>query len=380
MLFLLPFMIHGLSLKKEFFKILKENKYYFILSIYTLLGLLWTEELFRGMYLVYNMIVAPFIAMSLIRTRNGLKVWRNFSWSVLLLSLLLHSDLLKVFFNYYEVQRFAYYYGDISLNPNSFGLWLNLSLAYFITIGIKLYQNKNLSNFRLLILIMNITLTVYFMVITVSRSTMIAGIVAVFLLIIISKSKLVIVLTSFLVSFTLLCVLITLNMDGSNQGGFIIDRFSTLDLNGREDIWGIVFNTSFESPDKFLFGVGTGGAEKEIGSAHSEGTVRISDDGTARTSTHNVYLLFLLQGGVVGIFIYLMFLINLFKLTLTRIKSTFMHIGILYLITTFAIMSLTGNLIYNPIYPFLIAIALALLTKKDNTKTYDTECFQKMFI
>lgn len=362
----LPIIIHALLFNlKQIPLIFSINKYYLFLIIYLLIALIWSGDINRGIYFLFYILMVPILTISLFKEKTGLAAWRSFSWGVLILSLLLYSGMLKNVFIYYDAQRFGLYSGDISLNPNSFGFWLNIAIGYFLYRIIIEFESNKKSLFKLCFQLINTFMLAYFIVLTGSRAAHLALLVSIIIIISIKRYRIFMISTPLIISFILVFILISQNLNSSNENNsYVMTRYESVlseGLSERGDIWSLIFKISLGSPVTFLFGVGTGNAESAIGEIYQGDTYKVNSDNVARVNTHNLFLLFFLQSGVVGLILFVLMLYKIFNKIIHRFEDSNLNLFMLFLFTVFCIMSLTGSLIYNPAYPIIISIIFTII-------------------
>lgn len=112
----------------------KINYFVFVILyiILCIVSLLYTLDRQQGINIIIILfllfILAPFFSRF-----NLLEMYKYFAWSGLLFTIILYLDIPSIFFEYYtESERFAYYHGDIQINPNYYSVFLNYIAIYFL--------------------------------------------------------------------------------------------------------------------------------------------------------------------------------------------------------------------------------------------------------
>jgi O-antigen ligase len=345
---------------------IKEIRYYLGVICIAIITFVWTIEPTKGITNIYLLIQALLCAF-LISYFGYRKFWSFFSWGLFVFSILLKFKVLYFFLDTYNYDgnRLGYIDGQFALDPNFFGLFLGLSLFYFVT---ETFQKQTYKVNRVYTLLNGSAglLILYFLVSTLSRTITLSLILVVGLYVLALSYKGILKLTKRQVLFgglSIIFALIVVTLIVLNTS--LISRFSNLFKDDRFEIWSIILNIMSSLNLNSVFGYGLGSSDLIIG-RYFPGAV-IGDDGLLRFSAHNLYLDWLLQTGYIGL-IYLLLVIGLYiRKTLISHKRNFLTdaflIGSVILICSFGI-----NTFGHYSWPVLIGLMLGSIIPKYHTR------------
>lgn len=306
-------------------------KLLFLYLIYCSFTLAFTQDFSAGLNMILLFIVSVILGL-LFSQYKVIEIYKHLAWSGLIYTIVLYLGIPNLYFNYYtESQRFAYYHGDISLNPNYFSILLSFFGMYF------LYKFISTKNYKLLHAI-PLLMIIFFIIETHSRSGLytfsIVSLIS--FLLFAKKSILTYISGAFLTA--LLFIFIFTNINFSNN---VDTRITELDLNNRNLIWEVGIEKSLEDPYKFIFGYGKGTSEFILGESNLLYSV-INDEGKARTNAHNMYIENLLNLGIIGLSLLILFSLYLIKFFYRKFEYNTSLVPIL-IYGTIIISGLMGN-------------------------------------
>lgn len=238
-------------------------------------------------------------------------------------------------------------------NPNSAAMWACfasvIALHYLINLRLKLYQK--------LLLIIMILGFVEFITLTASRAAFIAFFSVGFFFYIryirkIRKSNYLFLIILGLVLFYLSFIFMTDNEFFNTR---LESTFYSGDTGSRTKIWQYSFYAFLENP----LGFGETGWEKYL-----------NNDSRGYTSTHNLFFYFLVTGGVLGVFLFLLFLIKVTKQIYVIRNSKYSTLIISVFLLVIFDFSKNGGAIDQKVDYFFLAliISLSLITRSNLIK------------
>lgn len=338
---------------------IKFMKYLMLFLGYSLFTLSYSIDPFRGGVILSTLIFSLIIGVILSDYFHK-DLFKYFAWSSLIYIIFMYLDIPRLFFNYYSNPiRFGYTIGDINLNPNTMAVLLLYIIAYFAHL---MFNTKKIP--QLIVSIIPLLIAVFLLLKTQSRTGFFTLLLILLLTLLIKRRILNLVILSVLITSTLTVFLISSNMGVDNN-----NRLTELDLNKRDEIWSVAFASTNSRPMKLLFGYGMGSAESVIGNSY-DGKVIIGTDGIARASAHNLYIETLLNSGIFGLLLLILFLYHLFKNVTKKFsyKSSFLPVMVtLIIITT----GLSGNPTRSYYYVFILAYLVSYsYNKKENLEVH----------
>lgn len=349
LLFLLPLILLSIP---HFLYFFSEIFLYLLLITIAGISLFWSDDVGRGISLIVWMLITISVVTLLNEKKMISYFVKTFSNSLLLFCILLYFDLLTIGMEvrYAKEKRFGFIGGDLQIDPNFLALWLSIPLFYFFQ---QILINKNIK--EKLYNLVGFLLSIIFLISTVSRGAFISLVMVSILVVLLyfkdifKKKKLVIVFSGvFLLVASILIYL--------NETSFLLKRFASAFQDPRIEILQIGLGYILKDPIHFLFGYGFGSSELLIGKEFSEAVK--NELGQKAFNTHNVYLDFFIQTGVIGFIIYIYILINFFK----KFKEVLVIEHNLFFICTltfFLVDSFFINSLGSYMWPFLFGIFLS---------------------
>ena len=373
LLYLLP-IIFNLSELKSF--VLKRKQLYYFIILLLLISLLWSTEFTRGFFYIIVLTIAPLFGLSIYKLDYTYNLWKVFSYSTIIFSILLYTKILLRGFNFYNYggTRFGYILGnEVSLDPNWLGAWLVVSFIYFFmqskreSSTLKTRKNK----FKRLSYLILVIICLYFLFKTGSLSASFALVIALTTYIVVNKKYI-----KLLFSVMLAILLFLIVISSTNNNIFIFNRLSNFDIYNNER-YELLVSTKEAITDNyfnFIFGYGAGGGDRAIGKFYRG--AQVQEDGIVRYNNHNTYLDFVLQLGSIGLFIVVFIILWSIIALHKSIKVKNNDFILLFIFV------LIQSMFYNPIkngffiisYGFITALYLnnAKIYKKQKEKPIET--------
>lgn len=355
-LFYLSISIFGaISLLRNKKSILGFSPYIFLVVIATF-SLLWSQEIIRGTVNIYLMLLAILMAYLINSTIGFTKSLKVFSYSILVFCMLFQSGILTSNLNTYNFDgnRFGYIEGDFSTDPNFLALWIGLGVIYF---------GVNITNKKYYYKIIPFSILLYFLFLTASRTAILSFSILILILFILKKrfiySKFIFIYRktvgkTLIISFIFsLIFLLFLNI---KKLEYILNRFSLLGEDDRLIIWAISLKIIFQNFFTAIIGVGFGASDRAIGSLF-EGAI-INDQGIPYFSSHNIYIDWLLQVGVIGFLFFIIFLVWITKISYKFFINEQQYEPLLITLYIF-IFGIGVNLFGNYSWPILFGLILS---------------------
>jgi O-antigen ligase len=353
LLFLVPILLN-LSELKHF--ILEKKPLYYFSVLLLAISLLWSTEFTRGFFYILVLIIAPLFGLSIYKSNYTYKVWKTFSYSTLIFSMLLYSRILLKGYNYYDYggTRFGYILGnEVSLDPNWLGAWLAVSFIYFF-IQSKREPNAlktKLNKFKKSKYLILAFICLYFLFKTGSLSASIALVIALTAYALVNKKYIASIFAG------MVAILLALIVIGTSSNNILIfDRLSGLDIKNNERIELLVSTREAitDNTFNFIFGYGAGSGDKAIGKYYRG--AQVQEDGIVRYNNHNTYLDFVLQLGSIGLFIVAFIILWSIKVLYKSFKINNNAFSLLLIFV------LTQSIFYNPIKNGFFIIGYGIAT------------------
>lgn len=361
MLFLL---LMPLSIAKVKYFITSKRCYYLVVLILSL-SLLWSTEYSRGVFYILVVAMAPLFGFNIYNLNIINTMWKTFSYSTILFSILLQTGILIRGYDFYDFGgiRFGYLVGsDVVLDPNWLGAWLAISFMYFFIRIRKEEPNAN-SRTKLgkAIDVVLAILSIYFLLRTGSMSSSLGLGVALSMYVFSNKKYL-----TTIVAVPLIILVILLSMSSVALDMVLLKRLSGLDLQSNSRIELVVSSSKAltETALTFLFGYGAGGGDKAVGKYYSG--AHVQEDGIARYNNHNTYLDMILQLGGIGFFIVIVFVIWAAKVLFKSIRIR--NNAFILVFSFILVQALFYNPIKNGFYVISWGLAQALSLSEHNEK------------
>ena len=362
--FLLWFTFIYLAVKKKVdWSLYKGEEIFLPLLALFALGLLcgpWAADkatwlAYLGKDLHYLLFLA--FAVYLFKVNNCQERW--------LKSIMFATSLLVVygFYEYFFVRTVTWYrlksfYG----NPNHFGGVLIMTLPFFFALALDWTKEKKQ---RILASLFSLA-GIFMLVFTQSRSSWLALLAGLFITIFLRNWKIALVFVLVLgLSFSLVYPVLP---------GYLKKRMASVvswhETAGRIDLWQAGLLMWQEKP---LLGVGTGGYTYLLNNYLS--TIKGRETKTILTLPHNIYIYILAEHGLVGLSIFIYFLVLLGKKAYRLAKNLkednyFLGAGVLASLGALAVHLLTDQIITNRAIGMLALFFLALFNHLvDDLKT-----------
>ncbi|MPM18912.1 hypothetical protein SDC9_65330 [bioreactor metagenome] len=305
----------------------------YLFILYALISILFSDSNEKGIWL-FRLLTLFLVAISFSMYFNSLKNIFDF-FKVYYLGTIFAS-LQIIYFYYYSSQNFI-----VESRANIFGIDSNESsiiLCFGLITGLYLY-NKNKNK----ILFISQLLIVYAVVLTYSRTGFIS---LIFVTIYYAWSQLkglkrYAVIFLFILGF--IVVSPYLYQFWHNVGFQFYTSTGKLDLSGRDLIWSTGLNI-FKDSDKILFGFGIDSFSFEL------------DKKLFGANAHNVFLKVLFELGIIGIFFFLLLLINILS-NIYLLRKYDKITVLLFLVLLFSFMTLSW------IYTINVWIFIVLLQR-----------------
>lgn len=183
----------------------------------------------------------------------------------------------------------------------------SMYLLFSITIVLYFFQMKDFKSFRTMLLYMVILFFLFVGIFLCSSRIIMAGTVLVVLIyfagIFIQKKNYVFIIVGLIIC----CVMGILVINSPRIGGFS-NLSNHLNYNIRVQSWHAGFNILKESP---IIGTGVGDAENDLMKEYSK--LGYEENRSLELNEHNQYLQIANQSGMIGLFIFLMTIINGFS-------------------------------------------------------------------
>jgi O-antigen ligase len=339
---------------------------YILLVLVACLAISWSLEPSRGLVNVYLMVGAIFISYSIVFLKNSKIIWALYSWNMLFFCLLLDSGILYKGMNAYNFggNRLGYVEGDFALDPNFIALWIGLGLFHFLneTQGLSLKGNiKPTALVKKCVYLLATILSFIYLCKTVSRTAIIAIIVAFILVVIIKRRYITAYISIFL---SLIVLFMYVNDFGGIRDLFPTNRFNELDSDSRFTIWKLALNVFWSDLKTLLFGFGFGSSDLILGKVYDDAV--IFSDGKARFSAHNVYVDWLLQTGVLGILFLIVFIVWVILKSIHYLKCN--EYSVFEFSIYISLVSMGINLIGNYSWPIIFGIYLSFFIGDSKSK------------
>jgi O-antigen ligase len=334
----------------------KNFRCYLIIVGIAFVTLFWSMDLTKGITSLF-LLSSSMIAGYLIYLFGYKRIWSYFSWGMFFYTVLLKMGILYKWLETYNYggQRLGYIEGEFAVDPNFLGLYIGFALFYFATeflVKQKYYVNKLYRYIHFLVAV----IMTYFLYLTLSRTIILSVIIIIIslgLLISLSKVNNFKFFLKFLSTFLIICAVVFIILLNSS----VSERFSGIMNDDRLKIWSIILELIDLKGLYTYIGYGLGSSDLLIGK-YFEGAV-VGDDGIRRFSSHNLYLDWLLQTGVIS-FIYLIaIIIFALKTAIRKVKSG-SYVSFL-LILFFGLSSIGINTFGHYSFPFLVGLILATL-------------------
>ncbi|MBD1221300.1 O-antigen ligase family protein [Virgibacillus halodenitrificans] len=356
---LAPFYFQNLDkLIESFYNLtsVRSFKYLILLVAYSLISLIYSLNSSLGFSIIAIIILSVFVGV-LFSQFKVMEIYKYIAWSGLTYTIILYLEIPHLFFNYFtESQRFAYYHGDISMNPNYYSVFLIFFIIYFLYSIIK-----SNSRFTRLINLLAFCLTVFFIFETQSRTGFVTVILILLFAFIIRKNMQTIIVSSLFVTFLLFVLLLNVNFNFES-------RLFEADVNNRDNNWKVAIEKYIESPQSILFGNGMGSSSIVIGESNNV-YFAINEKGQRVADAHNMYIEYLLDVGIIGLILLCAYLIGLAVFNYK--DSTYLNfLPSLLIIIVILLSGLAGNQTrsYHFMIMFSIVIANTIQRKKKLNK------------
>ena len=240
-------------------------------------------------------------------------------------------------------------------NANEVGLWCVFGICFIIDKAI--FGNKSNSNRLLLLLLIPLLLSLIAK--TGSRGAVVLLITSIiaFSFYLPGKFKTKLIIFFLLIVFVLSILLVVI------QNEILADRFlsffETGDTSGRGELWLNTFLIIKENP---IFGFGETGYELRITNLIGE-----------YMGTHNVFLYILVVGGVIGLFLFLLFLYRIYKSVMDNYHLNNQVLPIILFLIIFLLMMKGGGVLIDRVLWFILAYIASTTTCSDFIQRKDYE-------
>lgn len=340
-------------------------------AVLVLIGIAWAPSSERGramLVAVHLLAVLPIAA--LIVEKRCLRFCATTFVTASTITVLVSSKIMFSTLGLYTLQKFGTFIDDSGAsltNPNEMGASFGLALLFSIAIALGYFresksEKKPLDIKLIYYLITSIILTLA-TVLTGSRGAFVATFFSVLVLLMsksngLSKAKVIIVTFIVIAAPMIVISMIT----GISPIDRISDRFSNDsvgDIGGRVPIWERTFDVVANKSFYIIYGTGTAGSDKLVGSVVSG--ARKGKDGIYRRSTHSSYVEWFAYFGILGIFPAILLLFNVVRnaIKLDRISNSTDRVAIL---AFFLVFSCNGVVFRSPYWPMLGSMILALVS------------------
>lgn len=356
-LLFLPFVLYSILNIRDTLGYFKNIWFYVIVVFYAFISGLWALDFKSWLVDIIWISIVLFISFTIFKLEIIQKFWKYLSLGIIALSYLLYSGVFHYFFNYVERYRFGYYRGDIALNPNSFGLWLVVALVYF---SYKVYSefkiNNGVTKEKVLYFILLLS-SVYFLFLTGSRGALFPLLFSILLIFLIKNKKV------FIYLICVVAILVSSLFFIQPKDNTIINRYKegfSGDLNGRGTIWLEALKVATTSPKHLILGYGIGSAEIALGTKKDKLYYHESKKTeVVKISSHNNYLHWLLQGGIIGLTLFLFSLFYVLKEFLFQKENTILRMFLSGLWITLIVMGMSNTISNNSIYLLVTSMIMA---------------------
>lgn len=326
--------VNILSLK--YFKdILKEKAMIPILLVIMYIGitLFWTPDFSRGLVILYG--IYGMVSIGIVANKSGFyKQMLNTYANTVIISVILGVVLI----HYISGIGFSLIMDYI----NSLGIYNNNELAFVCSVACiaVFYQHM-----KLIDKIIRIGIILVFIVALGSRGALFSLLLVILYIIVLKLERLeifkvipyaILVLSIGMLIYngTIKNVELNIYQEETNLVQRYLKGISG-DLNSRDYIWSLGFNSMYNEPIKCLFGFGVGSVDRKIAEGgYMEGSVKIDKNGVLRVHSHNAYLEYVMTSGLVSVLFAAVAIIAVFRKLdeLDQINRTSMRNAFLILI------------------------------------------------
>lgn len=358
---------------KSSFNILKENKIFLYLALffgYIILSLLWSEDYasaWRHIRLYGYWIIVPCIVIL------AKKEWLYKILNAFLLGMFL-SEILSygIFFDLWSFN------GRTSEYPTPFMTHIHYSIFLAFTSLVLLYRFlfENASLRFKISLFLFFCLTTTNLMISTGRLGQLAFFITLFFVFIMRYK---VSIKSILLASLLMISIAFISYNGLDlfkkriDAGFSdVEKISNKDYDNsfgiRASWWVITYDALKEKP---LFGYGIGShkvaAKKMIEKYQYSGLTERLKSYLSSSHYHNQYLMIIVEGGIIGLFLFFLFIYKVYRLKIDDIEMK--HISIIG-ITVCLIGFIAEPLLFLqfPLMLFLFILTLSIIASKDNKK------------